>query len=352
MASPAVTWWRRIVVLTLENHSFDQIFGSFPGAAGLPNDVVMPAPHGAGVRPYAFRWAWEPLSFGPPHSFADVHEEWNQGRMDGFVRVGGRLTMGHYRPEQVRPGWDWAKRGRLLDHYFCAVLGPTLPNRLYLIAGESGGITDESPPLAPPTLEMDTVFDQLTQAGVGWRYYVGGLTRARLGWGWARLFLLCPLLAFPRFMAEPRLRQGIQPLAQFFTDVAGSQLPDVSFIAPGPCGSGHPPTDLPAALALLTAVAEALAGSPDWSSTLLVVNWDEAGGFYDHLPPPVRDRFGPGLRVPALLLSGSIAPGVDHGVYDHTSVLRAIEERWGLPLLGARTREMASLGDAVPPLPS
>jgi phospholipase C len=340
-------WPRHIVVLTQENHSFDQIFGDFPGAAGMPPDVEMPAGRGRVVRPYYFSSAHFPFTFGPPHSFRAVHMEWDRGRLDGFVRVGGRVTMGRYRADDVASYHRWARQGVLLDHYFCSVLGPTLPNRLYLVAGTAGGLRDDPALLSSQPVMLETVFDQLSRRGVPWRYYVGDLGpdgRCRV---LARSLLFCPLLWIPRFRAEPDLARRIVPLDAFYEDLARGDLPAVAFLAPSLVTSGHPPLGLTGAMAALDRVAGALARSPVWDDVLLIVNLDEAGGFFDHIPPPVRDVFGPGFRVPCILLSGRLAPGVHHAVFDHTSVLRFIEEHFDLPLLGSRTRDMNSLQVAL-----
>jgi len=340
-------WPRHIVVLTQENHSFDQVFGDFPGAAGPPPGTSMPAGDGASVRPYYFASPWLPLTVGPPHSFAAVHREWNRGRLDGFVRVGGRVTMGRYRPADVAPYFRWAERGLLLDRYFCSVLGPTFPNRLYQLAGTSGGIRDDPRLCAAPAREVETVLDQLQARRISWRLYVGGLGPDGRGWALARALYFAPVLWFRRFREDPGLRAGITPLARFFEDVRRHELPAVAFLTPSLLTSGHPPTGLPGAMAALDRVAEALSTSPLWGETLLVVTFDEAGGFFDHVPPPVKDVFGPGFRVPCLLLSGRLRPGIHHAVFDHTSLLRFIEEHHRLPLLGRRTREMNSLRVAL-----
>lgn len=311
---------------------------------GLDLTEAVPGPDGEEVNPFPFRWYSLGQFDNPDHSFRAIHQEWNDGRMDGFVRINGRATMGYYPASRLRSFGSLISQGRILDHYFAAVLGPTLPNRLYLVAGTSGGLRNEPPLLSRETFDFPTVFDQLQEAGISWRYYIGGY-RPHFPL-LAKELLFAPPLWFPRFRREP-LRDHLKPWPSFFSDARRDAWASVIFLAPGLPQSSHPPLPINCALTSIARVHQALSRRPDWDETLLVVNFDEAGGFYDHVAPPVMDAFGPGIRVPCLLWSGSLPPGIVTDVYDHTSVLRLIEERYGLPLLGERTRKMASLASAL-----
>jgi phospholipase C len=339
--------WRHLVVLTQENHSFDQMFGHYPGVDGTPQHVRMPNPRGAPVSPFPYSHRECALYWtNPPHSWNAIHEEWDHGKMDGFVRVGGPMTMGYFPDSWISGYRRLAERGILLDHYHAAVLGPTLPNRLYLISGTSAGSLNDPPVGSRQTFEQPTVFDQLLDAHIRWAYYIDGYHPTPISRAIAKASYFCPLLWFPRFQQDPRRARRLQPLSQFFRDVRRQTLPDVVFIAPGLWTSGHPPTPIALSMRQALAVYRALSQSPTWSDTLLILNFDEAGGYYDHVPPPVVDTFGPGIRVPAIMLSGRFSAGISHTVFDHTSVLRLIEEQYGFPLLGTRTRHMNSLAAA------
>ncbi len=337
--------FKHIVVYTIENHSFDQLLGHYPGVDGLTPGLAVPGPKGP-VQPFPIStWSLDQWA-NPNHSWDAIHEEWNQGAMNGFVRANGSATMGYYPLNRFPRFIALAQKARLLDHYHCAVLGPTLPNRLYLVAGTSDGLQNDLWPWSTRTFAIPTLFDQLAEAGISCKYYVGDLCPGPIGGSLAKAILFCPLLWFPRFRRPP-LARGLVALGQFFHDVDRGQLPTVSFLAPGIFHSGHPPLSLATSLDSVENVFHALKNGPHWSDTLLIVNFDEAGGFYDHVAPPVVDRFGPGIRVPALLLAESLSPGVNHETYDHTSVLRFIEEEFGLPLLGERTRAMTSIATAL-----
>ncbi len=339
-----IPWLKRIIVYTLENHSFDQLLGQYPGADGLPPDVSLPGPQGQTVSPFPLRWYSPAQLANPNHSWEAVHEEWNHGAMDGFAIADGPDAMGYYPPERVAGFLELARQGRVLDHYFSSLLGPTFPNRLYLISGGSQGLTENPPLFSSDTFDEPTVFDQLSGINIDWRYYIGNF---RPGCQFvAKQALFCPLLWFPRFQQEG-LKRHLVPLWQFFHDVAHAALPRVSFLAPTLWGSGHPPIPIGASLETCQAVYHALKTAPGWDETILIINFDEAGGFYDHISPPVVDAYGLGIRVPCLILGGRMTPGVVHDVFDHTSVLRMIEEQFQLPLLGERTAMMASLESAL-----
>ena len=347
MTSQSLHWLRHIVVYTLENHSFDQLFGQFPGADGLTDGICLPAPEGPCVAPFPLSNCSLAQFTNPNHSWNAIHREWNRGAMNGFVRENGRSAMGYY-PLSMIPGYQaLAEKGLLLDRYFCSVLGPTLPNRLYLISGTSNGQKNDPGLFSSQTFSLPTLFDQLQEADIGWKYYVGSYCPTALGESLAKQLLFCPLFWFPRFMNTAALKSRIVAFNQFAQDVAADTLPPVSFLAPNLWTSSHPPIPISAGMTSAFKLYTLLAQSPLWNQTLLIINFDEAGGYYDHVPPPRVDAFGPGMRVPALLLSGHIRPGIVSGTFDHTSVLRLIEEHWGLSLLGTRTAKMPSLKEAL-----
>jgi phospholipase C len=343
---------RHLVVLVQENRSFDHYFGWFPGADGLARRAprALPGRDGRPVAPYRLRRYDEGGPASPDHSFAAMHEAYDGGRMDGFARVSGRVAMGYYTEDDLPYYWRLAREGVLLDRYFSSVMGPTLPNRLYLVSGTSAGMRDDPSlhdvVLGRVRLEQETLFDQLQVRGITWRYYVGD--EIDHFDGIARLLLFCPLLWFPRFARDPALRQRIVPLGRYFEDVRQGALPEVAFLSPTAAESEHPPFSVRAGMRYVEAAVEALRASPVWSRSVVVWTYDECGGFYDHAPPPQVDALGLGMRVPAVVLSPLLpAPGrVDHGTYEHVSVLRLIQDRYGLAPIGSRLGSASSLAGA------
>ncbi len=341
-----IPWLKHIVVYTLENRSFDQLLGCLAGEPELGRDFRLPGPRGQDVRPFPMLWYSPAQCASPVHSWSKIHQAWHDGRMDGFVAANGRDVMGYFPATRFPSFMRAVQDGLLLDRYFSSVLGPTMPNRLYQIAGTSDGLRDDPPIFGADQFDIPTVFDQLSAARIPWRYYIGDYGLGPIGRLVAKQMLFCPLLWFPRFLRPP-LNRHLVPLAAFFRDVHTRRLPAVSFLAPRVLPSAHPPFPVAWGLQSALAVLRSLKASPMWKHTVYIVQFDEAGGFFDPVAPPIIDSFGLGVRVPAVLWSGHHAPGVCHTVYDHTSVLRLIEEHHALPLLGQRTAQMASLGSAL-----
>ena len=341
-----IPWLKHIVVYTLENRSFDQVLGRLPEVVGLEPGLGLPTSAGRIIDPFPMSWYSPAQCANPAHGWSETHQSWDNGAMDGFVKVNGPDVMGYFPPDRFPSFIRAVQEGIILDHYFCSVLGPTLPNHLYQIAGTSAGLKNDPPIFGSNQFHMPTVFDQLSDRGISWRYYIRDYGLGRFGQILAKQLLFCPLLWFPRFLRRP-LNLNLLPLGQFFHDLRQQRLPAVSFLAPGFLTSGHPPFPMSWGLHSALTVLQALRSSPLWKHTVYILQFDEAGGFFDQVPPPAVDSFGPGIRVPAIIWSGHGRAGVCHRVFDHTSVLRFIEEQHGLPLLGERTAQMASVGLAL-----
>jgi phospholipase C len=330
------------IIVTHENHTFDQYFGHYPGADGIPDGVVLHDREGKAVSPFPVNSPFFNLLHDPDHSWEAIHREWDYGKMDGFARVNGRIAMGYYPQEAVAPYWRLAQVGVLLDRYFCSVLGPTMPNRLYLVSGTSAGIRDDPPIGCRWQFHQKTLFDQLESAGVSWSYYVRDY-HPRFP-AVAKALIMCPLLWFPRFLNRPALRRHLKPYSALWRDLASGQLPQVSFVAPGWWDSEHPGAPIPPGMAEVERMVRAIEKSRYRERTFFLLNFDEGGGFYDHVVPPAVDAWGLGLRVPAIVLApGLVAGSVDHSVFDHTSVLKTIQDRFGLPPLTRRNLWAKSL---------
>ena len=150
----------------------------------------------------------------------------------------------------------------------------------------------------------------------------------------------------PRFVQSPRLASNIVDMKQFFRDAQAGRLPAVSYIAPGGV-SEHPPGKLVAGQTFVRSIVNELMRSPDWKSTAFVLTYDSWGGWYDHVRPPVVDRYGYGFRVPTLLVSAYAKRGaIDHQTLDFTSILRFIEDNWRLAPLASRDANARSIASA------
>ena len=371
-----------IIVIVEQNHTFDSYFGRYPGANGFNNvtkfpiDPVTNAPVEPSVSVEGLRErlaaSASPGSELLSNGRGAALDAFNDGAMDGFVAaqvkrgLDDELAMSYFYGEDVRGLWDIADQFVLFDNYFSSVLGDSLPNMLYLISGTSFGLNRGSPNTLKflANNEVPTVFDQLQEAGISWKYYIGNLDRvseekvlsgAYLDPEEARPSQIywVPLLVMPRFWTDPEMRSRIVSQEQFFIDATRGELPSVSFVLPSP--TDHPLTPPAISQRRLLSLINAVAKSPQWWRSAIFITWDEWGGFYDHVPPPQVDELGLGFRVPGLLVSPWAKPGyISSVLYDHTSILKFISNRFGLPPLSERQEAANSFEDAFdfesPPL--
>lgn len=325
--------------------TFDNYFGTYPGADGVPPGACQPrafdGPASDCVRPYALH-AKAPAPLSPSRSI--IARQINGGRMDGFVaaytRQGrdGTTVMGHYDARDLPFDWAAAQRYVLFDKFFSAVPYGTATERSYWVSG------------AAPTAAGDrpTIFDRLQQAGVSWKFYVENYRPAenhRVPG--ATQPVRAPLLGYARFVDDPALASHIVDLDQYYRDLDAGTLPSVAYIA-GSGSSERSARAVPPGQELIRSLATQLALSPYWDSSALLWSHDGSGGWYDHVaPPPAAD--GPrGLRVPAVLISAYAPAGhIDHRVLDSSSALRFIEDNWNLAPLGGRDATAADLAAAL-----
>lgn len=373
-----------IVVLMMENRSFDHMLGylSKEGDADGRIRSDIEGLHGNEGNTYnGVDYASFPLPTtlfieDPCHGFSCVKEQvnWAQadpplGRMDGFVSSFAKKftengtdpgkVMGYYRAHQV-PVFDvLAREFMVCDHWFCSHPGPTFPNRFYQVTGRLSRNADNrfdvgNPKLSGGTRLADdkTIFEHLSAAGVSWRYY-------EHGYGFLRLF--------DRYVFDnDHVVDARDPEYGFYASARNGTLPAVTFIDPDfidvpPGADDHPPTDIGHGQRLIGEVVNALMAGPGWGKTLLIITYDEHGGFFDHVPPPNAplisgaettegmDRFGP--RVPALVVSPWVERGsVTKTTFDHTTILKTIAKRFlpnNPPDMGER---MAQANDLEPHL--
>jgi phospholipase C len=320
----------KIVVVLQENHTFDNYFGTYPGVDGTAGkNLLVPATSGG------------PPSVGPNHSptltpadmnhnWASAHADYDGGKMDGFVvSEGGPGTMAYFDRRDIGRYWAAADQYVLCDRYFTSAMTESAPNHLFLAAGTCGGLQDDN---VPATITVPPVFAGLDAKGVSWNVY--GFTT------WYK--------RFDYVQRTPAASSKFRTSAAFATDLANGTLADVSWIIGAAGGSEHPPANIQAGEASVAdGVINALGKSPYWPSVAVFVTWDDFGGFYDHVAPAQVDAFGYGFRVPCLVASPYARVGfVDHTVNDHTSILKFIENRYGLPALSTRDAAANDLSEA------
>jgi phospholipase C len=378
-----------IVVVMMENHSFDNLLGELPrsgqpAADGLTFDsggkAINTNPGSAATPPEVGAFPFPSTAQG-----THVSQTWNAtleqidgGKMDGFVRsANSTQPMGYY-PAGVLPfAYSLASTFTLANRWFCSAPCMTFPNRRFLMAGTAyGNISTDAESLTDPPPPNGTIFDRLHARGISWRNYFTDLPYTGI--------IPSILEKYPDHLA---------PVSSFYEDCADGRLPAVSFVDPevgvlsfvgkslsslpivGGIASGlatvggdeEAPQDMAYGEAWAHRVVEAVLHSPAWPRTLLIYTYDEHGGYYDHVPPPraippdsiapklaptdVRggyDLYGP--RVPAVVASPHSKPnGVTDTLHDHTSVLATIEAKWNLPALTYRDANAATVMDFLNP---
>jgi phospholipase C len=324
--STALNSIQHVIVACQENHSFDMYFGYYPGAGkfGIPDDYSQPDGSGGTIKPHPFS---SPTSADIDHSWQSIHSEWNHGAMDGFVTTDGPTSLGYYEGFDLAYYYALADSFTLCGNYFCSILGPTIPNRLALMAGTAGGNTTDGQDVGG--LEYPTIVDLLDDTHVSWKCY-------NLGRGTGSTPSLShynALNSFKKWYSDPRLQFKEQ---DYKKDLLTGNLPQVAFLIAESGISEHPPDDILIGQQKMAQVIQALMDSSAWKSSVLFLVYDEGGGFFDHVAPPQVDAYGLGFRVPMLIISPYARRGYVSGqLYEHSSILKFIERRFGLPSLAS-----------------
>jgi len=335
---PEASGIEHVVVVMMENRSFDHLLGWHPNADGRQAGLAYADADGI-VHP-TFPLAPDFTGCGhpnPDHSYAGGREQYADGAMDGFLRSGAsdEFTVGYYEEDDRPILAALARHFTTCDRAFCSILAPTFPNRLFLHCARTDRLDDQI-----RLTRLPTIWDRLAGAGVSARYYFSNVPFLAL---WGR-----------RYVPISRSYD------QFLADAAAGALPAVAFVEPRftlgdamPGNDDHPHADVRAGDAFLYRTFRALAEGSGWPGTVLVVTYDEWGGFFDHVSPPrapvsglvdtdlSRGQALLGFRVPTIVASpfarGAPAdPRVASQVLDHTSVLKLIEWRWTLAPLSRR----------------
>lgn len=335
-----------IVVVMMENRSFDHLLGWVPGAEGRQAGLSYTDAAGDLRATHDMGAVGDFQGCGradPGHSFLDGRRHVNGGAMDGFLHTadpGDTFPIGYYTGEHLPFYAGAAAHFTICDHYHSGILSSTYPNRIYMHCGQTDRTSNTMEISALPT-----IWDRLAQAGITGRYYFSDL----------------PVIALmgPRYLAISR------PLPAFMGDAARGELPAVSFVDPhfaieplGTSNDDHPMADLRRGQAFLNRIYGALAASPQWARTLLVINYDEWGGFFDHVPPPTAPVSAEeaalgndgllGIRVPCVLMGPRARPGsVCQLELDPNAILNLICWRFGLEPLGVRGATSINLAYAL-----
>ena len=315
-----------ILIACQENHSFDNYFGYYPGvgAFGVPSNYSQPDGKGGTVTP---QHALLPITTDPSHTWQSIHSEWNNGTMDGFYTTDGSTALNYYDGSDLSYYFSLADSFTLCGNYFCPVLGPTVPNRLSLVSGTAGGNTTDN--LSPGSIDWPTIVDVLDAHQVTWKCYNLGLGLGSTG----SLEHFNGLTFFKKWQNDQRLTFTED---DYNADLQAGTLPQVAFLITEEFISEHPPTDIQSGQQKMSEVIKTLMSSSSWNSSAFFLTYDEGGGFFDHVLPPQLDAYGLGIRVPMLVISPYVKRGyVSAQLYEHSSILKFIERRFGLPSLAS-----------------
>jgi phospholipase C len=345
---------KHIVVVCQENRSFDSYFGYYEraGKFGVPAGYSLPDGKGGKVSPHKFHTS---DTADIKHDWQTIHSEWDKGKMDGFYITDGANSLGYYNRSDIPYYYGLADNFTLCGNYFSYQLGPTFPNRIAFWAGTSGGIT-QNQKLPQGFLDFPTIIDLLEDHGISWKFYNLGL----IGLGSTpEIEFINALPFFKRWYKDKRLYFHE---ADLFNDMQAGTLPQVTFVISAAFYSEHPPLNIVLGEKKIASVINALIQSPLWASSAFIMTYDEGGGFFDHVPPPQVDAYGMGMRVPTLVISPWAKRGYISGhLYEHSSILKFIERRFGLPSLASVNHKFDSStpalnndlarGNAGPPAP-
>ncbi len=362
---PARAKIKHVVFVLLENHSFDSIFGRYPGADGAITATVA----GGGTRPMlrAPAYFWHDIGHGRRDALMAV----DGGKMDKFNLIpfadfnGDGMAFQQYTAADIPNFWSYAQHFTLGDHMFSSVNGPSFPNHLFTVAAQSGLIVSnvkdnvgsnwgcDSGPKASVTLQTSatrtatgspcvtfpTLVDTMEKAGVSWAYYAAPPSDP--GYIWSALDAVASIRKTNLWPTH------VKDESSFQADALAGRLPAFSWVTPRYADSSHPSAGICDAENWFVGKMNALMRGPDWSSTAVILAWDDFGGFYDHVPPPKVDNLGDGPRVPLLIVSPYAKRGyVSHTTYTFASVLKTFEDIEGLPALTRYDRTATSLLDS------
>ena len=349
---------QHVVFLIKENRTFDNYFGTFPGADGatsgpISTGQVIPL----GPSPdYTY-----PLD--PEHDFGSAVEGMDNGAMDRFDLIGdGNVNGGFLAYTQVTQAdipnyFAYAQNFVLADRMFSSIKADSFTNHLYTVAAQDGGSImlraptphgnpgwgcDDGPTTfaevmdgegniseIPPCWDYQTLADSLQDIGVSWKFYAP--PAGQIGYNFSTLD------AIGHIRNSPLWQTNVVPDSTFAADAAAGNLPAVSWLVTG-TENDHPKgCAICASENWAVNQINAIMQGPDWNSTAIFMTWDDFGGFYDHVPPPTIDQFGLGPRVPLIIISPYAKQGyISHTQYEFSSILKFIEELYGLPPLTQR----------------
>ncbi len=350
LPAPSASQVDHIIVVMMENRSFDHLLGWLPGSNGRQGGMSYLDSEGRAHPTQQLTTYVGCAHPDPDHSYAGGRSEYNNGKMDGWLQTttNDTFSIGYYTEDQLPFFGALARNFTTCDNYFASILGPTFPNRIFQHAAQTDRLSNTF-----DISTLPTIWDRLADAGISGKYYFDNVPFLAL---WGTKYL------------------GISaPYAEFLASAAAGTLPAVSFVDPkytilddGEGNDDHPHADLRAGEAFMGQIYRAVTSSPKWANTVLIFNRDEWGGFFDTVTPSrvaaandvdtdmVNGKVLLGCRVPTIIVSpftrgNPATPRINKSRYDHTSVLKLIEWRYNLAPLSPRdaSDDIANLAQAL-----
>ncbi|MGB8344069.1 MAG: alkaline phosphatase family protein [Ktedonobacteraceae bacterium] len=308
------------VFIMMENHTFDNFFGRFPGANGITEPQ-----------------APDPVPQDYIHAGTAATAEMDGGKMDKFPAE----AHVQYTQADIPNYWSYAQNFGLGDNFFTSLATSSTPNHLSMIAAQNQGIF-ETPPQQGCNSTANTIISSKHTSGVGYRAFpcytipniLTELDQAAISW---RFYSDQAIWNAPLMLQGYSNSKNDVSSEDFIPDVNNNHLPSVSWVTPPWNTSNHPPQVNGLGENFVTSIVNAIMNSPYWSNTAIFLTWDDYGGFYDHVSPPVLDGLGLGPRVPLIVMSPFAKAGfINHSEGEFSSFVKFIEKNWSLPSLGQR----------------
>ncbi len=318
---------KHVVNIFLENHSFDNLFGTYPydrysRNSSLSENLSKPLnllddktvlSELSAVRPGVF------TTKDPNEGYVQYHIDWNHGKMNGFLNGSGPQSLTYYTASQMGPEWAFAEQYGIANNYYAPQLSESSPNHLFYIAGFSPVINDYGPPPYVPFSE--SIFGELSAYNISWGFYINDTHAPFPDWDY--------------LYGAKSYSSHLQSWNQFLNETASGQLPSVSYLFSQDSGDSQgPPDNILNGEEWLLYVVDSIERSPDWNSTAIFITYDEFGGYYDQVSPPVFDGIQLGFRVPLIVISPYAKEDyISNTQMTHTSLLAFIDYNWNLPAL-------------------
>jgi phospholipase C len=357
---------RHIIIVVKENHSFDNLFGRLERVDGATYALVGDRRVKLGVTP-------DRLNHDLSHNSQLALWAMNGGKMNDFrlarfwYQMGMDVADSSYTRQEIPRYFAYASHFAIADHFFSTVMGASFPNHLILVGGNAQHTIDNPTTPNPrirawgcdsvagttvatydhgrygatfPCFNMKTLPDEAEKAGVSWEYYQAPI--GRFGYIWSSLDAIRHI-RYSRYWSL-NVRQAVN----FVPDTMGGHMPALTWLTSDLLESDHPPKSICRGENWTVGQINAVMQSPFWAHTVIILTWDDFGGFYDHVAPPHEGRYTLGPRVPLIVISPyARLHFVDHHRYDFRSVIKFVEDTFHLPHEMSYDRSVNSIGDML-----